>query len=515
MKVGIAMMSHETNTFSPVITDNDRFSGGRAAPLSGDAALEFYRDTASCLGGFINVATDRGADIVHGIAAAAPPSGAVETSAFETISNAIVSLAAEVDALLLALHGAMVTRDFDDGEGELLRRIKERYPKLPVAITLDMHANITDTIIANCDLLTGYHTYPHIDMDSTAERAATLLFDMLEGKCKPVIHWASAPMLPHVMRQGTDDFPNRQLQQRSIEMEQTDCLAANVFTGFPHADIHDAGLSAVVITDGNAARAKTCVDELLDFAWRERESFVYEAEPLAASLARAKQAQQQPQPRSQQQSSEGPIIILDHYDNTASGGTMDTTEVLAAVIEAQLDDVAVFGFYDPQVVDQMIAAGVGATVTVELGGKLPMPALATQSKPLTLCGEVKLISNGKFKARVAMSRGLTINMGRSAVLSVGNIDIAVVSRHVEPYDPECFRALGMEPTQRKFLMLKSRIHYRVGFKPIAREIIECAGRGVCTSDYSELKFKNVRRPVYPLDTIATGTNPTRAEFESR
>ena len=508
MKIGIAMMSHETNTFSPVITELDRFCGGRTAPLTGDAALQVYRDTASCLGGFIKIATERGADIVHGIAAAAPPSGKVETIAYDTICDAIVGLAAEVDALLLALHGAMVTRDFEDGEGELLQRIRQRYPNLPIAITLDMHANITDKIVASCDVLTGYHTYPHIDMDSTAERAATLLFDMLDGKCQPVTHWANAPMLPHVMRQGTDDFPNSQLQQRCIELEQSDCLAASLFTGFPHADIHDAGLSAVVITDeaadGSANLAKSCVDELLDFAWREREKFVYEVEPLATSLTRAVQAQKQ--------NGDSPVIILDHYDNTASGGTMDTTEVLAAVIDAGLDDVAVFGFYDPAVVEQMIVAGVGATVTVELGGKLPMPALSTQSKPLTLTGEVKLISNGKFKARVAMSRGLTQNMGRAAVLSVGEVDIAIISRHIEPYDPECFRALGMEPTQRKYLMLKSRIHYRVGFKAIAKEIIECAGRGVCTSNYSEVVFENVRRPIFPLDPVASGTEPSRSEL---
>ncbi|MEQ8690169.1 MAG: MlrC C-terminal domain-containing protein, partial [Pseudomonadales bacterium] len=176
------------------------------------------------------------------------------------------------------------------------------------------------------------------------------------------------------------------------------------------------------------------------------------------------------------------------------------------------DDVAVFGFYDPEVVEQMIDAGVGSTVTVELGGKLPMPALKAQSTPLTLTGEVKLISNGKFKARVAMARGLTINMGRAAVLSVGGVDIAVISRHIEPYDPECFRALGMEPTQRKYLMLKSRIHYRVGFKPIAKEIVECAGRGVCTSDYSEIEFSKVRRPIYPLDGDEAGSNLTRQAF---
>lgn len=504
MKVGIAMMSHETNTFSPVITDLDRFSGGRPEPLSGEAALETYRNTASCLGGFIKVATERGADIVHGIAAAAAPSGRAENDAYEYICENITTLSARVDGLLLVLHGAMATRKYDDGEGELLRRIRQLHPDLPICVALDMHANVTSTMVSNCDVLAGYHSYPHIDMDSTAERAADIFFNWLEGKCKPVMKWATAPMLPHVMRQGTDDFPNKQLQQRAIELEDSSCLAVSFFTGFPHADIHDAGVSAVVITDGDQDHAKNCADELLDFAWQERSHFVYQAEELPVSLDRARQAREN--------EGSGPVIILDHYDNTASGGTMDTTEVLAAVINAKLEDVAVFGFYDPDAVEQMIRAGVGATVTVELGGKLPMPALDTQSKPLKLTGEVKLISNGKFKARVAMSRGLTINMGLSAVLSVGTIDIAIISRHIEPYDPECFRALGMEPTQRSYLMLKSRIHYRVGFKPIAKAIIECAGRGVCTSDYNQLVFESVRRPIYPLDHAESGHNTSRDEF---
>ena len=341
-------------------------------------------------------------------------------------------------------------------------------------------------------------------MDGTAERAANTFFDMLEGKCSPIMHWENAPMLPHVMRQGTDDFPNSALQQRAIEMESSNCLIASVFTGFPHADIHDAGLSTVIVTDADRATAEACAHELLDSAWSERTRFVYQDEALDTSMARAQTAADNP--------GDGPVIILDHYDNTASGGTMDTTEVLAAVFDAGLEDVAVFGFYDPAVVEQMIAAGVGNTVTVELGGKLPMPALAEQSKPYRLTGEVKLISNGKFKARVAMARGLTINMGRAAVLSVGGVDIAVISRHIEPYDPECFRALGMEPTQRKYLMLKSRIHYRVGFKPIAKEIVECAGRGVCTSNYDQVEFTNVRRPIYPLDESPGRSNLTRAEF---
>jgi microcystin degradation protein MlrC len=135
-----------------------------------------------------------------------------------------------------------------------------------------------------------------------------------------------------------------------------------------------------------------------------------------------------------------------------------------------------------------------------------MPALTEQSQPLTVTGEVKLISNGKFQAQVAMARGLTMNMGKSAVLSVGPVDIAIISRHIEPFDPECFRSLGMEPTAYDYVMLKSRIHYRVGFRDMAKQVIECAGRGVCTSDYSQLTFEKVRRPVYPLDQDGGGAN---------
>ena len=507
MKLGIAMMSHETNTFSPVVTDLDRFSSGRGTPPYGEVAIEIYQNTASCLGGYLKVAQTRGAEIVMGIAANAPPSGRVEDTAYAYMCDSIVELSQTVDALLLDLHGAMATKTYDDGEGELLRRIRAQRPNLPIGICLDMHANITADMVNNCDVLAGYHTYPHIDMDGTAERAANAFFDMLEGKTQPIMRWSNAPMLPHVMRQGTDDEPNRTLQLRAIEMEKTPGTCVSLFTGFPHADIHDAGLSVVAMTDAAPTAAQGHVDELLDQAWQDRHRFVYEIEPLEASMQRGREAADTP--------GTGPVVMLDHYDNTASGGTMDTTEVLAAILHAGLEDVAVFGFYDPDVVAQMVEAGVGATVTVELGGKLPMPALEQQSTPLTLTGEVKLLSNGKFKAQVAMARGLTINMGTSAVLSVGSVDIAIISRHIEPYDPECFRCLGMEPTNRRYLMLKSRIHYRVGFLPIAKQIIECAGRGVCTSDYSEVTFENVRRPVFPLDEDRRGSNVDRHDFATR
>ncbi len=494
MDVVIATMSHETNTFSPVVTDLERFSGGRGKLLSGKEARDVYTGTSSCVGGYLQAAAEFGGNVTIPIIAGAPPSGPVEAEAFEHIVGQIVAAAEQnPDVLMLDLHGAMVTDSFEDGEGELLRRVRAVAPETTIAVALDMHANLYPAMVEHATLISGYHTYPHIDMDATALRAGRIALKTFLGEVRPVMVWGNAPMLPHVMRQGTDDFPNRELQQRAMEMEAEGALAVSLFTGFPHADINNAGLSVVVVTDDDQELAERWRDELLETAWNDRQSFVYQVEPLESSVARGGElADRQPG---------GPVLLLDHYDNTASGGTMDTTEVLAEILRQGLEDVAVFGFFDPQVVLEMESAGVGAELTVSLGGKLPMPALALQSKPLLLTGRVVLLSEGRFPATVAMSRGLTMNMGKTAVLRVGTVDIVVVSRHIEPFDPGCLRSLGIEPTERRYLMLKSRIHYRVGFMPLVKHVVECAGRGVCTSDYSELEFNNVRRPIYPLDGI--------------
>jgi hypothetical protein len=326
MRVAVAMMSHETNTFSPVVTDLARFSGTGTVPPEGQEAYRIFRGTASCLGGFIEVCESVGAEVFIPIAAGAAPSGPVERGAYEYMCERIVAAARDCDAMLLDLHGAMVTQDFDDGEGELLTRIRRVAPDLPIAVSLDMHANVTEAMVRQANVICGYHTYPHVDMDRTAARAARVLFDALAGRVKPVMVWGHAPMLPHVMRQGTDDLPNQALQQRVMNMEADGALAVSLFVGFPHADIHDAGLSVVAVTDGDAGRAAALRDELLDQAWDDRASFVYEVEPLADSIDRAKALAEGP--------GEGPVVLLDHYDNTASGGTMDTTEVLAAVLQA-------------------------------------------------------------------------------------------------------------------------------------------------------------------------------------
>ncbi len=490
MRIVIAMMKHETNTFSPVPTPLERFARGLKTPGSGDAVYQSFKGTGSGLGAFFDLADEIGAEMSIPIAASAWPSGPVEDAAYKAICGAIVDAVKEgCDAIMLDLHGAMVTESREDGEGELLRRIREVAPDTPMAVALDMHTNMYPAIADNVNILAGYQTYPHIDSYETAMRAGRPLLDMMAGKVAPTLAWGNRPMLPHVMRQGTDDFPNQALQDRCREMEQDGALCATVFTGFPHADIHNAGLSAVIVTDNDMAQAEKYRDELLDLAWREREKFVYQIEPLAESLARAKDID------------DGPVVLLDHYDNAASGGTMDTMTVLAGILESGLEDVAAFAVCDPDAVQEMISAGVGETVTVNLGGKTEMPSIDKQGEPLQVTGRVRVITDGIFHNIGPMNRGVLMDMGPTVVLDTGKVEIVVISKQQEPNDIACFQSVGIDPTRKKYLMLKSRIHYRAGFKPIAKEIIECAGTGVCTSDYSILDFKNVRRPIYPLDLI--------------
>jgi microcystin degradation protein MlrC len=341
-------------------------------------------------------------------------------------------------------------------------------------------------------VVAGYRTYPHIDTYETAHRAGEILLAAMRGRVNPVMAWGNVPMLPHVMRQGSDDHPNHELQARCAAMATEGALAASLFTGFPHADITNAGLSAVVVTDGDQELAERLRDELLNEAWAGREDFVYRLEPLEQSLARAK-ALEPPKP------GEGPIVLLDHYDNCASGGTMDTTAVLAAILREGLDNVAAFAIYDPEAVNQAIAAGIGSEIALAIGGKLAMPAIPGDSRPLTVTGTVKTISNGRFRNKGPMGRGALTDMGPSVVLDTGKVEIALISRHVEPSDLNCLVALGIDPMQKRYVMLKSRIHWRAGLGAAARAVVECAGMGVCTSDYTTLTFRNVRRPIYPLD----------------
>lgn len=490
MRVVIALLKHETNTFSPVPTPLSRFGNG--GPALGPAAYEAYRGTATPMGAFIDLAHRAGADIITPVAAEAWPSGPVEDDAYRRLTEPILeAVAAGCDAVLLDLHGAMVTETLQDGEGELLARLRRIAPTVPVGVALDLHANVTEAMVRNCTAIAGFKTYPHVDMFETGERVGRIVFSMLEGRCAPAMAWGSRPMLPHVMRQGTDDAPMRDLVAQARRLERGGLLAASVFGGFPHADIRDAGLSVVAVSDGDDGPARDACTGLLDQAWDRRDEFVYHPEPAAEAVARAKSL------------AEGPVLLLDHSDNCGSGGTQDVTLVLGEMLRQGLRDAVAFAIHDPGAVSAMIESGVGSRVTIDLGGKLAMPKLGLAPKPLRVTGTVRIVTDGEYTIRGPMYTGVRVGMGRTAVLDTGGIEIVVIERHHEPWDVGCLLSLGIDPTQRRYVMLKSRVHWRAGFWPVARHVVECAGEGVTTSDYGALDFRNLRRPIFPLDPETT------------
>ena len=510
MKIVIAQLKHETNTFSPVPTGLARFTRIGDEPPCGDAAVREYKNTGSAIAAMIDLAEQAGAEYRVPVAGNAPPSGPVQNEAYEWMVSRICEAVREgCDAVLLDLHGAMVTETYEDGEGELLKRLRQIAPTIPIGVALDMHTNLSNTMVTHADVLAGYQTYPHVDVYETGIRAAKPIIDWLKQKHllrqQPAnvspLHvaykaWGQVPMLPHVMRQSSLDSPNREIQARCKAIEAEGALAASVFVGFPHADIPIAGMSAMVIDPSDQARADRWRDELLHMCWQAREAFVYHIEALDESIARAKKLANT--------AVEGkPVVLLDHYDNCASGGTMDTMAVLDAMIRADLQNAAAFAICDPQAVQTLMKVGVGGEASLMLGGKHALSSLKRPGEPLKVSGRVKTLTDGQYRFRGPMARGERANMGAAAVLQVGGIEIAVISRHVEPFDINTLITLGIDPYSKKFLMLKSRVHWRAGLGELAGAVVECAGVGVCTSDYDSLSFHKVRRPIYPLDPVTS------------
>src|SRR5438034_8450275 len=370
-KVVIASMMHETNTFSPLPTTIESFR-----PLSGEAAIAEFKDTNTQLGGFLDVAQRMGADVVVPLAAGAHPSGHVERRAYGDMGDAIVGgIRGGCDAAFLALHGAMVDEHVDDGEGELLRRIRAAAPRLPIAVGLDFHTQLTAAMVENATVITGYRTYPHIDMAETAQRTAKTLGRALDGEVKPAMVWGIRPMLTSTLEHTPSRQPMKDVMDMAIDAEARGVvLNASVLGGFPQSDIPHLSCSAIVVCDGDTAQGQALLDRMLNLAWERRADFLYAGAPLASQVAHARTLR------------EGPVILVDHGDNTASGGTQDVMSVMAEVMRQGLDDVLAGPICDPAAVARIVSAGTAASVSLDLGGRIGMPQRNPKSKPLTGSG---------------------------------------------------------------------------------------------------------------------------------
>lgn len=491
MKLVIAMMQHETNTFSPLPTTFEDF--GRAigfeAPPSGQVVRDTFHGTDMAIGAFLEQAEAEGAEVVLPIAAYAEPSGKVTDAAFEAIAAPIcAAVAAGCDGILLDLHGAMVVESHPDAEGELLRRLRAIDPDVPIGVALDFHANVTAAMAQHASVVTGYRTYPHIDMHLTGLRCGRIVLQAVKGLSKPRTHWASLPILSAMLRQTPLHEPMKTPMDMAIAAEEEGrVLAATVFGGFPLSDIPHVCLSSVIVAEAGSREVSGLETAILEKAWAARAGFVFHPEPLADTIARAKVLE------------EGPIVIADYGDNAGAGGQMDDMTVVREIQRQGLQDVAVGPIWDPEALAQIRAAGLDAEITLDVGGKSDSPAVGVSGRPLTLTGRVKTITDGRFILTGEMMAGFPINLSGSAVLDCGALEVIVTGGRSDTYAPEYFTHAGIDPTQKRYVVVKSRQHFRAGFEPIARHVLMAAGKGVCEENFSELTFHHLPRPIYPLD----------------
>jgi microcystin degradation protein MlrC len=264
-------------------------------------------------------------------------------------------------------------------------------------------------------------------------------------------------------------------------------LNASVFGGFPHADIPHISCSAVVVCDRRTEAGQALVGRLLDLAWERRPEFLYRGAPLASQVAHARTL------------GDGPIVLVDHGDNTASGGTQDVMSVIAEVLRQGLTDVVAGPICDPVSVRRIVEAGTAAGVTLPLGGRVDMPQINLPGRPLTVTGKVSRITDGEFTVTGPMATGTRVRMGRTAVLDTGAVQIVVSERRSEPFDTGVFTHAGIDPRRKRYVLIKSRQHFRAGFEPIARHIVLCDGDGVTSSDLALFTYRRRRVPLYPFE----------------
>lgn len=485
-----AEFQHESNTFSRCLADIGAFRARYFYP--GDAGVAERGAANTPLAGFLDVGRREGWQVLHAISAGANPSGPVTRAAYEEIAGIILTRLAlakgRVNGILLGLHGAMVAEHCEDGEGELLERIRAIVgPEIPIGITLDPHANVTERMARLATIIVAYKTYPHVDMRDCGVQAATILQRAMTGEIKPVTLREAPPMLEEVTGGRTDIGPMvaRIAKARAYEQEP-DVFAVSVDGGFGNADIREAGPSVLVTCQGDLERHRAFIRAIAEDMWARRHERITEFLTVEAAVAEAKTYV----------ATDGPLVIADYADNPGGGAYGDSTVLLAAMIEARLGNACFGPILDPEAVRDLQRHATGATVTLALGGKTD-PRIG--GGPITVTGTLVRLSEGAYLGDGPMMGGLKGSFGPTAVLRIGDIEVLVISNVAQMLDLQQFRAFGIEPTTRRVVALKSMQHFRAAFEPIAGKVIVCDSGALCTPDLTKLPYARVRRPIFPLD----------------
>lgn len=391
--------------------------------------------------------------------------------------------------VLLSLHGAMVTEDQDDAEGDLLRRLREKIgPDVPIAITLDLHGNVSEAMAGMADIVITYRTYPHIDQYERGMEAADLLQRTMNGEIRPRCQVWRAPVLDGLDYGRTQGGPMSRILARADRLQQhyPGLLAVSVCAGFVWADIPDAGPSVTITADGDPRRFGEIADELTGEIWETRREKTIPLYSLEDAVGRAGEKDEEGRP----------LILADFTDNPGSGGYGDSVRLLEAMIKAKLNNAAFGCVYDPEAAQKCIAAGAGGEVEITLGSKIDPQSYGPSLK---VRGTVEQVSDGKFIAHGPMFKGVRLSMGPTAVLRCDGVRTLVTTNNLQVYDRQVFLSQGIDPRTCSVVALKSWHHFRAAFEPISRGVMLVDSGGLASLDLKRFAYRKIRRPIFPLD----------------
>ncbi|KAA2213362.1 M81 family metallopeptidase [Teichococcus oryzae] len=484
MRIAIGGFLHESHSFAPRPTGWPEFRkpGGFPGYVRGGALVETLRPTSVASAGAIAEAEARGFELVPLSWCFANPAGPVNEEAFERICACLVADLVRVldegplDGVYLDLHGAMVAENFPDGEGEVLRRVRAVIgPDMPLTISLDPHCNLTAQMVRLCDAVAPYRTYPHVDMKAAGARAMRLLAERITRGAPFAKAFRQAEYWMPLTTQCTMVEPMAGVMDAREAIAGQEGAAELAFCfGFPYADFADCGVALAAFADSQNA-ADAAADALAGVLAEREPLFAGSALPAAEGVARAVELAA---------TAGKPVVMADTQDNPGGGGHGDTTGLLAELVRQGAP--ATLGLInDAESAAACHAAGEGAELSLRLGGKSDGVPFETRARVLRL-------SDGRFTCTGPMNRGNPADLGPTALVAIGPVKVIVVSRKMQAHDQALFRHIGVDPAAEKILALKSSVHFRADFQPIASEVLVVAAPGPVVADPSSLPFRNLR-----------------------
>lgn len=486
-RVGVASIIQETNTFAPRPCALDDFEAHGL--YRGADAFDALVGTNTEFAGAAARVTQRGALCLPLLRAWAMPTGPLTTSTLAALCEILTSeleRVGELDALVLSLHGAMATEDCDDADAALLSQARRVLgDQTPIGVCLDLHANVTRDLISRCDVLTGYHTYPHVDMAATGGRVADLLLDRLEGRRRPVTRFAKRPMLLPAETTATTEGPIARLRQGADQATAGDVLDVSLFIVQPWLDVPELGFAAVVTTDDQPTTAQQLAERLADQAWAARAGLTVAliAPQRALELVRA--------------SDKRPVLLSESADSPTAGAAGDSPAMIERLLASGPELTAYATVVDAAAVARCHHAGRGATVTTPLGASVDRRF----HQPVVVTGEVTRIGDEAVVLRGPVFTGMRVSMGRHAVMRAGRLHVLVTERPAHTYDPATFSTVGLDPRRADVIVVRSANLFRAGFAAVTDRYHYLDLPGAATPRFDLLAYEKAPRPLYPLEAI--------------